>query len=163
MEEFRDAGRYINLSNIYAVAGQWDNVSKVKKVMRDRGVSKVPAYSWVEIKHQTHVFSATDKSHPRTKKILRKIDALTMQMDKKGYKPDITLALHDMDKDINIDRCLSIAFALLNTPDGSPIRETVMLQIAIKVISQIVIREITVRDLSRIDHFKDDKRRAAYL
>lgn len=30
-----------------------------------------------------------------------------------------------------------------------------MLQIAIKVISQIVIREITVRDSSRIDHFKD--------
>ena len=71
-------------------------------MMRDRGISKVPAYSWVEIKHQTHVFSATDKSHPRMKKILRKIDALTMQMDKKGYKPDITWALHDMDKDINI-------------------------------------------------------------
>ena len=167
MEELRDAAPYINMSNIYAVAGQWDNVAKVKKAMRDRGVRKVPAYSWVEIKHQTHVFSANDKSHPQMKKILRKIDALTKQMEKKGYKPDTTCALHDVDEVIKIETLkyhserLAIAFALLNTPDGSPIvvmknlRACTDCHAAIKMISQIVGREIVVRDSSRFHHFKD--------
>lgn len=167
MEELRDAGPYINMSNIYAVAGQWDNVAKVKKAMRDRGVRKVPAYSWVEIKHQTHVFSANDKSHPQMKNILRKIDALAKQMEKKGYKPDTSCALHDVDEDVKIESLkyhserLAIAFALINTPDGSPIvvmknlRACTDCHAAIKVISKIVGREITVRDSSRFHHFKD--------
>lgn len=167
MEELRDAAPYINMSNIYAVAGQWDNVAKVKKAMRDRGVRKVPAYSWVEIKHQTHVFSANDKSHPQMKQILGKIDALTKQMEKKGYKPDTSCALHDVDENVKIESLkyhserLAIAFSLLNTPDGSPIvvmknlRACTDCHAAIKVISQIVEREITVRDSSRFHHFKD--------
>ncbi|KGN58147.1 putative pentatricopeptide repeat-containing protein At2g01510 [Cucumis sativus] len=167
MEDLRDAAPYINMSNIYAVAGQWDNVAKVKKAMRDRGVRKVPAYSWVEIKHQTHVFSANDKSHPEMKKILRKINALSKEMEKKGYKPDTTCALHDVDEVIKIESLkyhserFAIAFALMNTPDGSPIvvmknlRACTDCHAAIKVISQIVEREIIVRDSSRFHHFKD--------
>ena len=38
MEELRDAAPYVNMSNIYVAVGQWDNVGKVKKAMRDRGV-----------------------------------------------------------------------------------------------------------------------------
>ncbi|KAK6928594.1 Pentatricopeptide repeat [Dillenia turbinata] len=41
--ELRDAAAYVNMSNIYAEAGHWDGVGKVKKAMRERGVRKVPA------------------------------------------------------------------------------------------------------------------------
>lgn len=56
MKVLRDAAPYVTMSNIFAEAGQWDSVVKVKKAMRDRGVRKLPAYSWVEIKHKVHVF-----------------------------------------------------------------------------------------------------------
>ena len=96
MKVLRDAAPYVSMSNIYAAAGEWENVGKMKKAMRDRGVRKVPAYSWVEIKHKTHVFAANDKYHPQMTEIMRKIDELEDQMEKEGYKPDLSCALHNV-------------------------------------------------------------------
>ncbi|XP_050270648.1 putative pentatricopeptide repeat-containing protein At2g01510 [Quercus robur] len=167
MEELRDAAPYVNMSNIYAAVGQWDNVGKVKKAMRDRGLKKVPAYSWVEIEHKNHVFSANDKSHPQMGDIMRKIDMLVKKMEKEGYKPDTGCALHNVDEEIKAESLkyhserLAIAYALISTPEGSPIlvmknlRACTDCHAAIKVISRIVAREITVRDSSRFHHFRD--------
>ncbi|KAJ4729548.1 Pentatricopeptide repeat-containing protein [Melia azedarach] len=167
MEKLRDAAPYVAMSNIYAGAGQWDSVSKVKKAMRDRGVKKVAGYSWVEIKNKVHVFTANDKQHPQMKEIRRKIENLIRQMKKEGYKPDTSCALHNEDEEIKIESLkyhserLAIAFALINTPEGSPIlvmknlRACTDCHAAIKVISKITRREITVRDSSRFHHFSD--------
>jgi len=38
-------GVYVVLSNIYAAAGMWDEVEKLRKVMRERRVAKIPGYS----------------------------------------------------------------------------------------------------------------------
>ncbi|GAV59513.1 PPR domain-containing protein/PPR_2 domain-containing protein/DYW_deaminase domain-containing protein [Cephalotus follicularis] len=167
MEDLRDASPYVSMSNIYADAGQWEEVSKVKMAMRTRGVKKLPAYSWVEIKHKTHVFAANDQFHPQINEIMKKMDELTKKMEKEGYNPDTSCALHDVDEKIKIDslkyHCerLAIAFALISTPEGSPIlvmknlRACTDCHAAIKVISKIVGREITVRDSSRFHRFKD--------
>ncbi|XP_027351757.1 putative pentatricopeptide repeat-containing protein At2g01510 [Abrus precatorius] len=167
MKALRDAAPYVSMSNIYAAAGEWDNVCKVKKAMRDRGVRKVPAYSWVEIKHKTHVFSANDKSHPQMREIMRKLDELEEQMEKQGYKPDSSCALHNVDEEVKVESLkyhserIAIAFALISTPKGSPILVMKNLRAcndchtAIKVISKIVNREITVRDSNRFHHFRD--------
>ncbi|KAG2411414.1 hypothetical protein I3760_Q002000 [Carya illinoinensis] len=167
MEELRDAAPYVNMSNIYAAAGQWESVGKVKKAMRDRGVKKVPAYSWVEIKHKIHVFSANDKSHPQMGEIMRRIDMLGKQMEKEGYEPDTRCALHNVDEELKVESLkyhserLAIAFALISTPQGSRIlvmknlRACTDCHAAIKIISKIVGREITVRDSSRFHHFRD--------
>ncbi|XVF57700.1 hypothetical protein PTKIN_Ptkin07bG0003000 [Pterospermum kingtungense] len=167
MEELRDAAAYVSMSNIYAAACQWDNVGKVKKAMRERGIRKVPAYSWVEIRHKVHMFSANDMLHPQMGEIRKKIDMLSIEMEKEGYKPDTSCVLHDFDEKIKIESLkyhserLAIAFALMSTPEGSPIlvmknlRACTDCHAAIKVISKIVRREITVRDSSRFHHFKD--------
>uniref|UniRef100_A0A2P2QNN5 DYW domain-containing protein n=1 Tax=Rhizophora mucronata TaxID=61149 RepID=A0A2P2QNN5_RHIMU len=167
MEALRDAAPYVTMSNIYAEAGHWDSVGIVKKAMRERGVRKVPAYSWVEVKSKIHVFSANDKSHPQLHAILQKIDILTEQMEREGYVPDASCALHNVDNDIKIESLkyhserLAIAFALTSTPRGSPIlvmknlRTCTDCHSAIKIISKIVGREITVRDSSRFHHFRD--------
>ena len=92
---------------------------------------------------------------------------LSKEMEKEGYKPDTSCALHDVDEKIKIESLkyhserLAIAFALISTPEGSPIlvmknlRACTDCHAAIKVISNIVRREITVRDSSRFHHFKD--------
>lgn len=167
MKALRDAAPYVSMSNIYAEAGEWDNVLKVKKAMRDRGVRKFPAYSWVEIKHKTHIFTANDKFHPQMKEIMGKLDELEKEMEKEGYKPDSSCALHNIDEQEKVESLkyhserIAIAFALISTPKGSPIlimknlRACTDCHAAIKVISKIVGREITVRDSSRFHHFKD--------
>ncbi|PHT85348.1 putative pentatricopeptide repeat-containing protein [Capsicum annuum] len=158
MDALRDAAAYVNMSNIYAEAGKWENVAKVKKAMRERGVKKVTAYSWVEIDHKVHVFTANDRTHPQTEQIRRKIDSLVELMDKEGYKPDTSCTLQNVNEETKIESLkyhserLAIAFALINTPEGSPIiimknlRACVDCHAAIKVISKIFGREITVRD-----------------
>ncbi|TXG54944.1 hypothetical protein EZV62_020200 [Acer yangbiense] len=104
MEMLRDAAPYVGMSNIYAVAGQWDSVSKVKKAMRDRGVKKVPGCSWVEVKNSVYIFNANDKLHPQMEQIGRIIETLMIQMEKEeGYKPDTSCALHDEGEEIKIE------------------------------------------------------------
>ncbi|GAB2274160.1 hypothetical protein Dimus_008929 [Dionaea muscipula] len=159
--ELKDAAAYVNMSNIYAGAGQWHNVAEVKKAMRDRGIKKEPAYSWVEVEHKIHIFSANDKSHPQWKNILRKIDSLSRKMEEQGHKPDTGCALHNWDENVKAESLkyhserIAIAFALISTPEGSPIlvmknlRTCADCHAAIKVISKIVGREIT--ELSLIE------------
>ncbi|XP_074275163.1 putative pentatricopeptide repeat-containing protein At2g01510 [Silene latifolia] len=165
--EIRDAAPYVNMSNIYAVSGQWDKVAKVKMAMRERGVKKVPGYSWVEIAHKTHTFSANDKNHPRWEEIRKKIECLSKRMEEEGYKPDTSCVHHDWDEEMKAESLkyhserIAIAFALISTPEGAPIlimknlRACADCHAAIKIISKIVDREITVRDSSRFHHFRD--------
>ncbi|PIA46524.1 hypothetical protein AQUCO_01500221v1 [Aquilegia coerulea] len=167
--ELKDAGPYVMMSNIYAAAGKWDDVGKVKKSMRDRGVKKVPAYSWVEVKHKIHKFSSNDTKHPQNDEIQRKLKILAEQMEKEGYMPDTTCALQNVEEDIKVESLmyhserLAIAYALITTPPGSPIvvmknlRACVDCHSAIKMISKIVGRKITVRDSSRFHHFSDGR------
>ncbi|KAH0969595.1 hypothetical protein GBA52_028521 [Prunus armeniaca] len=98
---------------------------------------------------------------------MRKIDELTKEMEKEGYKPDTSCALHNEDDEIKAESLkyhserLAIVFALISTPEGSPIvvmknlRACTDCHAAIKVMTKIVGREITVRDSSRFHHFRD--------
>ena len=94
---------------------------------------------------------------------------LTWEMKRRGYVPDTGSVLHDMDaeeKHYNLahhSEKLAIAFALMNTPEGVPIRIMKNLRVcidchgAIKYMSDIKNREIIVRDASRFHHFKNGK------
>ncbi|XP_022851081.1 putative pentatricopeptide repeat-containing protein At2g01510 [Olea europaea var. sylvestris] len=167
LDVLRDAASYVTMANIYSEAGEWENVAMVKKAMRERGVKKAPAYSWVEIDHKVHVFTANDRTHPNTEEIQRKINYLGKLMEEEGYKPDTSCTLQNVDEDTKAESLkyhserLAIAFALISTPEGSPIlvmknlRACTDCHAAIKVIAKIVNREITVRDSSRFHHFKD--------
>ncbi|KAL5975463.1 hypothetical protein ACLOJK_019785 [Asimina triloba] len=38
---------FVILSNIYAEQGRWDEVERVREMMKDRGLKKIPGYSWI--------------------------------------------------------------------------------------------------------------------
>lgn len=42
-----NAGNYVLLSNIYAAANRWADVSEVRRRMRERGIRKIPGCSWI--------------------------------------------------------------------------------------------------------------------
>ncbi|KDP28602.1 hypothetical protein JCGZ_14373 [Jatropha curcas] len=56
---------YALMSNMYANEGQWHDVAKVRKLMRDRCDHKVPGFSWMELGGDIHMFVSSDKCHPQ--------------------------------------------------------------------------------------------------
>ncbi|XP_057852302.2 pentatricopeptide repeat-containing protein At4g13650-like isoform X2 [Cryptomeria japonica] len=43
-----NSATYILLSNIYAEVGRWAEVQMVRKLMKERGINKIPGCSWIE-------------------------------------------------------------------------------------------------------------------
>ncbi|GLJ21348.1 hypothetical protein SUGI_0392610 [Cryptomeria japonica] len=56
-----NGSHYVALSNMYAAAGRWDDVKRIRKMMKDRNVLRVPGSSWIEINNQVHAFLTGDK------------------------------------------------------------------------------------------------------
>eukprot|EP01018_Ginkgo_biloba_P019893 Gb_33697 [translate_table: standard] len=162
-----NAGCYVLLSNIYAAAGRWDDVLKVRTMMKSKGLKKNPGCSLIEVNNRVHVFLVGDRSHPQSEKIYATLETLAGLMKELGYVPDTNFVLHDVEEETKENMLyshsekLAIAFGLINTSNGTPIRITKNLRVcgdchgATKFISKIVMREIIVRDTNRFHHFKD--------
>ncbi|XP_057848095.2 pentatricopeptide repeat-containing protein At3g09040, mitochondrial [Cryptomeria japonica] len=44
-----NAAPYVLLSNIYAEVGRWDDAQRIRKLMEDRSIVKLPGCSWIEV------------------------------------------------------------------------------------------------------------------
>ncbi|XP_077213305.1 pentatricopeptide repeat-containing protein At1g20230-like [Tasmannia lanceolata] len=75
-----NSGTYVLLSNIYAAAGMWGEVTKVRGLMKDQGVKKQPGYSWMEIGNKVHLFVGGDISHPEIDKIHLEVERIGLHM-----------------------------------------------------------------------------------
>ncbi|XP_057862807.2 pentatricopeptide repeat-containing protein At1g56690, mitochondrial [Cryptomeria japonica] len=160
---------YVLLSNIYAEVGRWSEVQKVRKLMKDRGIQKMPGCSWIENHKMAHTFCAGDRSHPQTQEIYAKLEELSWEMKASGYFPDLRHVLNDVEEEekelflCHHSEKLAIAFGLLNSSPGTTIRVVKNLRICVdchtvaKLISKIVGRQIVVRDAIRFHHFTQGK------
>jgi len=165
--EPQNSAAYVLLSNIYAVAGRWDDVAKVRIMMKERRVKKDPGCSWIEVKNAVHTFVVEDRSHPQIEEIHAMLEQLAGQMEQAGYVPNVSFALHNVKEDhkqhllCHHSEKLAIAFGLISTPPGVPIQIMKNLRmcgdchVVTKFISKIVEREIIVRDANRFHRFKD--------
>ncbi|KAJ0962620.1 hypothetical protein J5N97_027742 [Dioscorea zingiberensis] len=165
--EPHNSAAFVLLSNIYASAGRWNDVSQTRVMMRCRGIVKVPGYSWITLKESRHDFVCGDRTHPMTKEIYKKLEWLGGKLKEYGYVSDKRFALHDVDDEQKEavlayhSEKLAVAFGLLSTVEGSTIRVMKNLRVcgdchsAIKMISKIVAREIVLRDSSRFHHMRD--------
>ncbi|KAH9292649.1 hypothetical protein KI387_042166 [Taxus chinensis] len=61
--EPEDDSAYVLLSNIYAAAGKWDEVKKLRNRMEDKEMKKEPGCSWIEVKNRVYIFFVEDRSH----------------------------------------------------------------------------------------------------
>ncbi|KAJ4970777.1 hypothetical protein NE237_003876 [Protea cynaroides] len=161
------ASYHVLLSNIYAAAGRWGDVEKVRQKMRKKGVKKVVAYSSVEASGEVHVFHGGDRSHPLSSNIYEALAELIKQITSIGYMPNTTEVLHDVqmeEKEATLSthsEKLAVAFGLINVRPQSPIRVIKNLRICndchtfMKFSSKVTNREIIMRDKNRFHHFKD--------
>ena len=162
-----DASPYVLLSNIYAAAGQWDQVSFIRHMMQERGIRKEPGVSWIEISNKVHRFVVGDRSHPEAKKIYDVLNSLSKKLKAEGYIPNTRLVLCNIDEEQKVHALcahsekLAIAYGLMHTPRGMPIRVYKNLRVcsdchtATGFISKVTGREIVTRDANRFHHFKD--------
>ncbi|XP_057975842.1 pentatricopeptide repeat-containing protein At1g25360 [Malania oleifera] len=160
-------GTYVLLSNMYATAGRWDDMAKVRKLMRERGVKKEPGCSWIEFENKVHVFLVDDTTHPEVQAVYIYLEQLGLKMRKLGYVPDTKYVLHDMkfeQKEYVLSthsEKLAVGFGLLKLPLGAAVRVFKNLRIcgdchnAFKFMSKAVGREIVVRDGKRFHHFRN--------
>ena len=161
------SGTLVLLANIYASAGLWENVANVRRLMKHNKVKKEPGISWLEVKDKVHTFIVGDRSHSRSSEIYKKLDELSDLMGKAGYVPMVEIDLHAVERSekeqllLHHSEKLAVAFGLIATPPGAPIRVKKNLRVcvdchtAFKFICKIVSREIIVRDVNRFHHFKD--------
>lgn len=161
------SGTHILLANVYASAGLWDDVAKVRRMMKESNLKKEPGMSWIEVKDKVHTFIVGDRSHYRSKEIYAKLNELREKIIKEGYVPMVEIDLHDVDREekelllFHHSEKLAVAFGLISTPPGAPIRVKKNLRVCIdchtafKFISKVVSREIIVRDINRFHHFRD--------
>ncbi|KAH7685977.1 TPR-like protein [Dioscorea alata] len=160
-------GRYVQLANILAAEGKWDEAGMVRKLMRERGVAKVPGHSSISLDGVVHEFVASDQKHPQIGKITQEWNKILKRLREEGYVPDtenLLLDLEEEEKETVIhlhSEKLALAFGLVSTAPGMTIHIVKNLRIctdchnATKLISKVYGRKIIMRDRSRFHCFQD--------
>ncbi|KDP20037.1 hypothetical protein JCGZ_05806 [Jatropha curcas] len=165
--EPKKAENYVLLSNLYARWGRWDDVRKVRQVMKDIGLKKDAGCSWIELGGNVYSFIVGDNLSPKSEEIRSIWRRLEKEISKVGYKPNTASVFHEVEEEKKIkilrghSEKLAITFGLLKTNKGTTLRIFKNLRICVdchnaaKLISKVVQREIIIRDNKRFHHFRD--------
>ncbi|CAK7341063.1 unnamed protein product [Dovyalis caffra] len=155
------------MSNIYAAANRWNDVAGLRKAVKDTGIRKEPGLSSIEVTGLVHDFKMGDTAHPLIEKISEMLAEMSQKLKDAGYLPDTSVVLHNIDEEeketaLNYhSEKLAMAFGLISTAPGTPIRVVKNLRIcddchtATKLLSKIYERVIIVRDRNRFHHFRE--------
>lgn len=152
---------------MYAEAKRWEDVRKVRSLMKSNGVAKIPGLSMIELKGTVHQFVAGDSSHPAAESIYTKLKEITERLKTLyGYLPNTKEVFFDVE-DEEKERTLSvhseklaIAYGLLHPSSESTIRVTKNLRVCrdchdfTKIVSKAYDTDIIVRDRNRFHSFQ---------
>ncbi|KAK1627588.1 hypothetical protein QYE76_001903 [Lolium multiflorum] len=165
--EPHDSASYVLLSNAYAVTGKWAYRDQIRKVMKERGVRKEPGRSWIEVKNLVHAFFVGDRLHPLADQIYKYLAELNDRLEKIGYKQENHSLFHEKEKEqkdptvfVHSEK-LAVVFGLMSLPPSMPLRVIKNLRVCndchtwMKFTSEVMEREIVLRDVYRFHHFNN--------
>ncbi|RAL50921.1 hypothetical protein DM860_005277 [Cuscuta australis] len=164
-----DDSAHVLYSNVCATSGKWQDVQNVRAKMELSNIKKQPSCSWVKMRDKIYTFGIGDGTHSLSEQIYDKLGELRIKLKEAGYVPDTSFALHDTDeeqKEQNLWRHsekLALAYALITTAEGSKLRIFKNLRVCgdchsvYKLVSNIVRREIVLKDPYRFHHFSGGK------
>ncbi|XP_059640828.1 putative pentatricopeptide repeat-containing protein At3g01580 [Cornus florida] len=82
----KDSGYHVLLANIYASTDRWEDVSKLRTMIKEKGLIKKPGKSWIDLGGCIHIFHARGTKHPEFNKIQETLGSLLLEMTNEGYK-----------------------------------------------------------------------------
>ncbi|KAJ6360551.1 hypothetical protein OIU77_004546 [Salix suchowensis] len=155
---------------IHAYAS-YNEAGLIRKEMDGSRVRKEPGLSWIEIENRVHEFASGGRRHPQREAIYAKLYSLIGQLKGVGYVPETSLALQDIEEEHKQEQLyhhsekLALVFALMNEGSlrggGAVIRIVKNIRICVdchnfmKLASDLLQKEIVVRDSNRFHHFKN--------
>lgn len=87
-----NSGYYTLLVNMYAEANRWNEVARIRGIIKVRGVEKaLPGTSWIEVRKKMHQFAASDSYHPSSKQINQVLNVLDSQLKLLGDAAQLDL------------------------------------------------------------------------
>ncbi|KAK7809738.1 putative pentatricopeptide repeat-containing protein, partial [Quercus suber] len=123
-----NSGNYVLLSNIYSTSHRWDEAAKLRSILNEKRMKKIPGCSWIEVDGVVHEFLVGDKSHPLSEKIYAKLDEFANELKAAGYVPSTDFVLFDIEEEEKEhflgchSEKLAIAFGLISTSPKDVIR-----------------------------------------
>ncbi|CAA7013898.1 unnamed protein product [Microthlaspi erraticum] len=167
--EPNNSANYMTMINLYSNLNRWEDVERVKDLMKDQMVRVQDLWSWIQIDHKVHVFYAEGKAHPDEGEIYFELYKLVSEMKKSGYVPE-TRCIHRNVSETEKEKLLmghteklAITYGLIKKKGLAPIRVVKNTSICsdchtvAKHISALRNREIVLHEGFRIHHFKDGK------
>ncbi|CAA6668150.1 unnamed protein product [Spirodela intermedia] len=88
-------GHYVLAANMYACAGRWEELARVRVMMRDLGLRKAPGCAWVSLGDGFHPFVVEDRDNGCADEIYRWLGRLTDHMRDAGYVCDRNSGFHE--------------------------------------------------------------------
>ncbi|KAL3641529.1 hypothetical protein CASFOL_016497 [Castilleja foliolosa] len=79
-DKLEDSGYHILVSNMYASMKKWKDASRVRALIKEKGLRKKRGTSWIQIGYCTHVFDARDTTHSEFWKIQHVLGLLVSEM-----------------------------------------------------------------------------------
>ncbi|KAG6426602.1 hypothetical protein SASPL_110828 [Salvia splendens] len=92
-----NAGNYVLLAEIYAEAKMWDEVKRMKKVLEEKGLQKVPGCCWIEAKKRVYLIRSVDEVNPQIELVHALMVKLSEEMMEQGYVPETKSVLYELD------------------------------------------------------------------
>ncbi|XP_059634276.1 putative pentatricopeptide repeat-containing protein At5g52630 [Cornus florida] len=161
-----DSETYVLLLNMYLSAGRWEDVSKVRKMVRDEKLGKLEDWSWISIKDKVYSFKPDDQFHPPHGELDKLLGDYLEKARTLGYESQGGLEVTDEENVettssnvVHHSEKLAVAFGLLNTPDAATIRVNKNISMCrdchsfIKFISLLTARKIIIRDRKQLHKF----------
>ncbi|VVA94020.1 unnamed protein product [Arabis nemorensis] len=135
--EHDNTGCYVLLLNMYTEAGRWEDVNRIKLLMKSKGITRTTSRSTVETKSKTQVFTNGDRSHVETNKIYEVLNIVSRMI---GEEEDSYV------------HCVSKLRpeTLLKRRSNSPRRHSVRLATCLGLISTETGRTVRVKNNTRI-------------
>nr|GEV73203.1 pentatricopeptide repeat-containing protein At4g21065-like [Tanacetum cinerariifolium] len=114
------SGNYILLTNIYSTLGRWENAARIRCLMKERGITKAPGCSWIEVG--------------------RKIK-------EKGYVPDTNM--EESEKEMVLcghSEKLALAFGLISTSSSSSTPLRIIKNLRVSSLLTVYVHVETIGD-----------------
>ncbi|KAI8015456.1 Pentatricopeptide repeat-containing protein [Camellia lanceoleosa] len=106
---------------MYVSAGRWQDVSRVRKLMKDEKIGKLKDWSWISIKDKVYSFKPDFQFRPQCEEADQLLADLIEKAKNCGYESQGDLGVTDEQDEettfstVHHNEKLAVTFGLLNT------------------------------------------------